>query len=334
MGESPQMQILQAQIEKAAQLPDVHLLIRGEEGTEKEDVARAIHGKSARSERPFVAIDCGALTAERLGMELFGHESEHVEPGMLPRKQGLLELAHGGTIYLEDLCAAPLSVQAKLYRALQNGTFQRVGSQVTHLLTTRIIAAAGNEIETAVREEKFNRQLHAVLGNMTISLPPLRTRCEDILQLANGYLQAFNRKYRLKYRGFTKKAKALLLRYHWPGNAAELRTALERTMLHGDSREVTAAKLKKHLRRFDEKHSSAGRTLPDVLQIDCHNFPPQGIALEALEKQIILAALEAANGNICRAARLLHIQRGKLRYRLERLGIRQSTISLLREADF
>jgi two-component system response regulator AtoC len=310
VGRSDQMQRVVDLVSKVAVTEGTTVLLRGESGVGKEVVARAIHARSPRADFPFLEINCTALPEALLESELFGHERGAFTDAK-ERKLGLLEVADGGTVLLDEIGDLPLGSQAKLLRFLETRTFKRVGGVRDIKVDVRIIASTNKELEQAVREGGFRRDLFYRLNVVPIVIPPLRERPEDVAPLAEFFLDAMTKSLRRPARTISKTALDMLTRYAWPGNVRELRNVIERATILEEGPEILPDHLPDELRLG----SSAIDLSPG------YALPPGGIDLEALEKDLITQALEQAKGNKTRAASLLGMTRDRLRYRLEKYQV-------------
>ena len=300
VGESAPMQRVQDEIQKVAN-SRATILIRGASGTGKELVARAIHLGGARAAKPFIKVNCAALSAGILESELFGHE-KGAFTGAHDRKIGRFELADGGTLLLDEVSEINVELQAKLLRALQEREIERVGGTRTIPVDTRIVATSNRDLEEAVAEGKFREDLFFRLNVITIELPPLRERKQDIARLAEHFLGVFNKENGRRLRGFSDAARKALLDYSWPGNVRELQNAVERAVVlsTGDWLEPadfqfnTAALL-----RNEDAGLAAGITVAEA------------------EQQLIFKTLEHCNQNRTRASEMLGISVRTLRNKLK-----------------
>lgn len=226
VGAGPSMREIRARLELIAR-SSATVLVRGESGTGKEVVARFIHARSARAERPFLAVNCAALSENLLESELFGHE-KGAFTGADKLRRGRFELADGGTLLLDEISEIPPALQAKLLRVLQESAFERVGSSVTQRVDVRVIATTNRELEKAVAEGKFREDLFYRLNVVPVELPPLRERLEDVPELARHFLEQIARRERSVVRHLEPEAVRVLQRYAWPGNVRELQNIIER----------------------------------------------------------------------------------------------------------
>ncbi|HTS57023.1 MAG TPA: sigma-54 dependent transcriptional regulator [Terriglobales bacterium] len=300
-------------LDTAARAARTHstVLIRGETGTGKELLARAIHFNSSRKHRPLITINCAAIPKELLESELFGHK-RGAFTGAVGEKRGKIETADGGTIFLDEIGEMPLELQVKLLRLIEEGEIEKIGSEVKNQVDVRIIAATHRDLQAMIEDGIFREDLYYRLVVIPLLLPPLRERMEDIPDL----VEYFFRKSRQKNdRPELVMAPALLpyfARYRWPGNVRELENVVERMVVLARGDEITVQDLPEFLRRE--------RAGVEALEID---LPPQGVSLEAIEKELIVKALERCGWNQTQAARYLDISRKTLIYRMERHGIRR-----------
>jgi len=249
---SPAMQEVYDIVERAADTRAT-VLITGESGTGKELIARALHEKSARAKGPFIAVSCAALPETLLESELFGHE-KNAFTGATTAKPGRFELAHNGTLFLDEIGDIPPLMQVKLLRVLQTWEFERVGATKTTKVDVRLIAATNHDLDAAVKEGKFRQDLYFRLNIVTIHVPPLRERQEDILPLARHFLARFSAQNQRELTDISPEAEALLLHYSWPGNVRELENTMERAVVLADPNEKTLSPhlLPASIRHFTE----------------------------------------------------------------------------------
>lgn len=286
------------------------VLITGETGTGKELAAREIHANSPRAREPFVAINCGAIPKDLFETEFFGHK-KGAFTGAAETEIGKLQLANHGTLLLDEISEMPVESQTKLHRVLEEHEFYPVGStQLVHV-DIRVIACSNRNLEQMVKEKLLREDLYFRLNVYTIHIPPLRERPEDILFLADHFMQLFNRKFAKQFRAVTTQASEALLRHPWKGNVRELRNILERTVLSEEGEII-------------EKEFLFGGTIPvmpDEPEENSFQLPPQGLDLEEVERNFIRQALRLANGNKTKAAKLLKLSPPTLYYRLEKYGL-------------
>jgi len=313
VGRSPAIARIVDLVGKVASSPGTTVLVRGESGVGKEVVAQAIHARSARRDYPFLEINCTALPETLLESELFGHERGAFTDAR-ERKQGLLELADRGSVLLDEIGDLPPGAQAKLLRFLETRTFKRVGGVRDIVVDVRIIASTNRDLEVAVRDGSFRRDLYFRLNVIPIVAPPLRERPEDVEPLAHYFLDQMAARLRRPPRTISRAALAMLVRYAWPGNVRELKNVIERAVILEEGTELQPAHLPEELQ-------------PGARALDLEpgfRLPPGGIALEQLEQDLIRQALLQARGNKTRAAELLGLTRDTLRYRVEKHRIEVS----------
>lgn len=285
-----------------------NVLIRGESGTGKDVVARAIHAQGPRKEEPFLRLNCTAIPEHLVETELFGHKGGAFTDAK-GAKQGLVELAHRGTLFLDEIGDMPAAAQAKLLGFLETRTFRRVGGVRDREVDVHVIAATNRNLEAAVGEGEFRDDLYFRLNVIPVELPPLRERPEDIAPLAVHFVDTLCFELRQPVRELAPATLQAMERYAWPGNAREIRNLLERLLLLYDDDPITPDLLPPEVRG-----DPAGDRRLMVL-------PPDGVNLEEVERELIQQALARTNGNKTGAARLLGLSRDTLRYRLEKHGI-------------
>jgi len=295
------------------------VLIAGESGTGKEMFARYLHHNSDRTDKPFVAINCAALPEHLLESELFGHE-KGAFTGAISRKPGKFELAHGGTILLDEITEMDLGLQAKLLRVLQESEFDRVGGVETVSVDVRVLATTNRDIEGAVAQGKFRQDLFYRLNVIPLKLPALRERGDDVLLLAEFFANKFSAAYGLGQLAFTENAKQWLMNYDWPGNVRELQNLMERAVLLAGTGPIQT----RHFLMGDELWMPDDLASVGAEQQAASQAPPPASMAEALsvmplhemEKRLILKSLEETTGNRTRAAELLGISVRTLRNKL------------------
>lgn len=310
IGSSPVMQKVFEQIQKVAKSSTTTVLITGESGTGKELVARAIYFLSDREGKPLMTVNCTALTEALIESELFGHEKGAFTDAKA-QKKGIFELADGGTVFLDEIGDMTPALQAKLLRVLEQKTFRRVGGNSDITVDVRIIAATNQPLEAKIAEGKFRTDLYYRLNVANIHLPPLMERGDDVLLLANFFLQEFNTMFHKHFKGLSDETRDLFLQYHWPGNVRELRNVMERAVLLDDGDLIFAHHVKLgHL-----------RNLPKAEEADKSEDAGAALSLYEIEKQTLIRALEKTNYNQSQAARLLKVGRDTLRYRMKKYGL-------------
>ncbi len=286
-----------------------NILIRGESGTGKDLVARAIHARGPRRAQPFLDVNCTALPEHLVESELFGHEAGAFT-GAQSAKRGLLEVAHKGTLFLDEIGDMPRAAQAKLLHFLETQTFRRVGAVRDIEVDVHVIAATNRDLKEAVSIGEFREDLFYRLDVVPILLPPLRERREDIEPLTVHFLSTLSQDMRQPAKRITSRAMEAIVSYDWPGNARHLRNVLERMLLFEDDEVIDVHHLPLEIRGVSDPGGGHHFVLPNA-----------GIDLEDLEKDLIVQALRQTEGNKSRAARLLGLSRDTLRYRLEKYGV-------------
>ncbi|MCS6886408.1 MAG: sigma-54 dependent transcriptional regulator [Acidobacteriota bacterium] len=309
IGESAEIQKIKKIILKIA-ASDETVLIRGESGVGKELVARAIHENSRRASANFCAVNCAAINENLLESELFGHE-KGAFTGAHTDKKGLFEAAANGTLFLDEIGDMSISMQAKILRALQEREILRVGSTRPTKIDVRLIAATNRDLEAMVKENSFRSDLYYRLNVIPIHLPPLRSRKEDIPILIDYFLA--RQPAAAKIKGLTPAAQKLLINYSWPGNVRQLESAIKRAVLLCEAEYIDVEDLPIEIRQ-----AGSGSTTSSFGKL-----PPEGISFEDLERSLILQAMEQADWNITRAAKLLGLTFRTLQYRLEKFDIKK-----------
>ncbi len=307
IAKSPRMAAVMEMARTISESDAETILLLGESGTGKNLLAQAIHYNSKRASRPFLEVTCTALPDQLLESELFGHERGAFTDARQGKK-GLCELAHRGTLFLDEIGDMSLGTQAKLLGFLESRSFRRVGGTRRLQVDLRIITATNRKMEGLIAEKKFREDLYYRLNVLEIEIPPLRERLEDIPLLAESFVDYFNRRFNKRVRGFDKKALQVMEDYSWPGNVRELRNAIERVMILTKKDTIAASELS-----LRSRGNAASETSPRSLI----TMPDQGVSLERVERELVRQALERTKGNQTRAAKLLHISRDQLRYRMK-----------------
>ena len=308
IGRGPRMRQVYQFIERVAP-SDSTVLILGESGTGKELASRALHLNSPRKSFPFLALNCAALTETLLESELFGHE-RGAFTSAIAQKKGLLEVAEGGTVFLDEIAEMPLTIQAKLLRVLQEREFVRLGGTRSIKLNVRFIAATNKDLQKAVREEKFRLDLFYRLNVVSLSMPPLRDRPEDIPLLTDHFLSRYSARANRKVKGLSPAARAALASYDWPGNIRELENAIERALVVGSSEWILPEDLPEALADSTVRVSTNAGSFHESIRI--------------AKKQLILQALEHSQGSFTQAAKLLDLHPNYLHRLVANLGLRAS----------
>jgi two-component system, NtrC family, response regulator HydG len=306
LGTSPAMQRVYQMVRQVAGARAT-VLITGESGTGKGEVARAVHALSPRKDGPFVSLHCAALAESLLESELFGHEKGSFT-GADKKRVGRFEQADGGTLFLDEIGEIPPATQIKLLRVLQERCFERVGGNETLKVDVRVVAATNKNLAEEVREKRFREDLYYRLNVVHIDMPPLRQRGNDIVLLAEHFLRRFARESNRRIDGFDDEARAKLVAHRWPGNVRELENAIERAVVFTEGELVGAAAL---------PFESVPATIEGGPRIP-------GATLAELEKFAILATLEAVEGSTSRAAEMLDISTRTIQYRLHEYGVASS----------
>ncbi|MBI4442592.1 MAG: sigma-54-dependent Fis family transcriptional regulator [Acidobacteria bacterium] len=295
---------------RAAQ-SDSTVLIRGETGTGKELLAKAIHFNSSRKGKPFVTINCGAIPRELLESELFGHVKGSFT-GALTHKKGKVEIADGGTLFLDEITEMPPELQVKLLRLVQESEIEKVGATSPIKINARFIAATNRNLQAMIEDGTFREDLYYRLAVVPFELPPLRERTEDIPELVQHFFAESKQKQGRPDLVLPSSLLPYFCAYRWPGNVRELENVLERLIVLTRGNEISLSDLPEFLRRE--------RPTLDALHLE---LPPQGISLEAVEKELILRALKKFNWNQTHAAKYLDLSRKTLIYRMEKYGIQK-----------
>jgi transcriptional regulator with PAS, ATPase and Fis domain len=304
VGESEAICGIKALLEKIAASPASTVLLFGESGTGKGLIAEEIHRHSARASRPFQHILCSALPETLLESELFGHE-----PGAFTdarkRKKGLLELAAGGTVFLDEIGELTHALQVKLLRFMEDHAFRRLGGTGDIRVDVRVIAATNRDLEQAVQDGSFRADLYYRLTVLPVRVPPLRERQGDLPRLADHFVALFNAEFGKRVRRISRAAKSRLESHPWPGNVRELKNVVERAVLLSEGEQLTPE---------DFPALTVAPAAPPAFEL-----PPEGIDLKELESDLVVQALRRCGGNRSHAARLLGLSRRQLLYRLKRL---------------
>jgi two-component system response regulator AtoC len=310
-GNSPLIKNVMELIEMISQTPRTSVLIQGESGTGKELAANAIHYRSKRANKPLMKINCGAIPENLLETELFGYEKGAFTDAK-GTKKGLLELANGGTVFLDEIAEMKSYLQTKLLRVLENQRFMRVGGEREISVDVRIIAATNKDLSALVNAGQFRKDLYYRLKVMVIEMPPLRERREDTLLLANRFIEENKRELGKNVTGISEAGREYLLNYSWPGNVRELKNIVERAMILSDGKEILPDHLPIELRKSQGDTASVGVT--DSAEL----------TLEAAEKKHITDVLMLMEWNKSKASRVLGISRSTLREKLKKYAISEA----------
>ncbi len=309
IGSAPVLRPLYDVLKRLESVEAPTVLITGESGTGKDVLARSIHGRGPRSDKPFVAIDCASLPEQLIESELFGHERGAFTDAK-NLKQGLFEVAEGGIVFLDEIGELPLGTQSKLLRALEDRTFKRVGGVRRYPLNVGIYAATNRDLRAEVEAGRFREDLYFRLNVIHIQVPPLRDRRSDLPALVDIFLDQLGRRLGRTLEGIDGEAMERLQSYTWPGNVRELRNTLERLVLLAPEPIVRVDHLPAEI-RFARESVNTTEGCPFTL-------PEEGVDLEAVERGLLMQALERTGWNQSASARLLGISRYALRYRMEK----------------
>ncbi|MDA8171473.1 MAG: sigma-54 dependent transcriptional regulator [Nitrospiraceae bacterium] len=291
----------------------VTVLILGESGTGKELVARAIHYSGTRSTKPFTAINCASIPESLLESELFGYEPGAFT-GASSRRTGLFEATNGGTVFLDEIGDLPPAIQSKILRVLQEKELRRLGGRETIKVDVKIIAATNKDLEKEIKSGRFREDLYYRLRIVTIELPPLRERKEDIPELVGYFLEKYNKEFGRRIKKVNESVLRAFADYHWPGNVRQLEAVVERAVLICDTDTIMPGDIKGELR--SAQRGQAG------LDIE---IPEEGISFDELEKELLRKAMAKAGGVAARAAKLLGMSYKTFWYRWEKLSVQNSS---------
>ncbi len=315
IGSSSAIRQILSIIERVIQNREVSVLLCGETGTGKEIVARSIHDNSSTGNELFVEVNCAAIPEHLLESELFGYE-KGAYTGAERNKRGLFELADGGTLLLDEIGYMSLGLQAKLLKAIEEKTFRRLGGEREIRVKVRIIASTNIDLAAAMQERKFREDLYYRLNEIQMTLPPLRERDEDVILLAENFIEEFDRQYNLNLRTLSDTSKELLRQYHWPGNVRELRNAIKRAMIMNDAEILTPEMIPVSIRSTNSLATQIWNSKQLVIDI-----PKDGVSFEEVEKQLIAHTLRSTEWNKNRAARMLKISRPRLLRKIEKYDL-------------
>ena len=310
LGRSKRLLAVLDMASRAAQTTST-VLIRGETGTGKELLARAVHFNSSRKQKPFITINCGAIPKDLLESELFGHVKGSFT-GAVAHKTGKVEAADGGTLFLDEIGDMPLELQVKLLRLVQQGEVEKIGSTSPIKVDIRIMAATHRNLQAMIEDQTFREDLYYRLSVIPLELPPLRERPDDVAELVRSFFKRAIEKHARPSLQLPDELLAYFEQYRWPGNIRELENVIERLVVLGDGDLIRLGDLPDVLRSQPTKKN--------VLQVQ---LPPEGISLEAVERELILKALQKCDWNQTRAAEYLDLSRKTLIYRMEKFNLRQ-----------
>jgi len=307
---SPKMEAVKKMILKVARSNST-VLVRGESGTGKELIARAIHNQSPRSSEMFQAVNCAAINENLLESELFGHEKGSFT-GAHAEKKGLFEIADRGTLFLDEIAELDVAMQAKLLRALQERKIRRVGGTHEISVDVRVIAATNRDLRAMVADGRFRDDLYYRINVLSVDVPPLHERREDIPVLIDYFVKKHTRNTSRLVRGLPPETRKLMIDYSWPGNVRQLESAIERAILLCEGDQITVDDLPLEVRQESRPIAEGAFKLP-----------PEGISFEDVERDLIMQAMEQTDYNITKSAKLLGLTFRTLQYRLEKFGIKR-----------
>ena len=320
---SDKMKKVVAIMKRLALKSDLTILILGESGTGKNYLCQKIHEMSSRRDAPYVQIGCSNIPDHLIESELFGYEKGAFTDAKASKK-GLIEVAEGGTVLLDELGDMPYQFQTKVLKLLEERCFRRIGGLEDTQVDIRILAATNRDLKLEVQDKKFRLDLFYRLNIATIELPPLRERPEDILVLINSFLNIFCAKYGACSKTISAEGLAILEAYPWPGNVRQLKNLVEKLVVLSDGEEISAAEINENLDApldGSGKQAAGASTASDLTKPPPASSLPEDLSLEAMEERFITRALEKAKGNQRQAATLLNISRDALRYRLKKMKI-------------
>ncbi len=309
-GKSDKIAAVKSFVKKIAKIRNTTILLHGESGTGKNLVAHAIHKQSMMADAPFVEINCASIPETLIESEIFGYE-KGAFTNALTSKKGLLEEADGGTLFLDEIGELPMPLQAKFLSFLETKRFRRLGSTQEHTVQVRIIAATNRNLQKAVEAKEFRQDLFYRLNVVSTELPPLRELGDDVLILANFYINYFSFDFGKKFTGLTKEAQDKLTHYRWPGNVRELRNVIERAAIFAEGPQITAD----DLLLFDTMSTTQPSRPADI------SLPDNGLSLFDLEKKLLSQALDRSSGNQTQAAKLVGLSLDTFRYRLKKYDL-------------
>ncbi|WP_419193727.1 sigma-54-dependent transcriptional regulator [Acinetobacter terrae] len=326
IGQSLPIQQLRITLNKIAR-SQAPVFITGESGTGKEVIANLVHRLSNRNEGPFIAINCGAIPTELMESELFGHKKGSFS-GATQDKQGLIQSAHGGSLFLDEIAELPLTMQVKLLRAVQEKRIRPVGSDAEIDVDFRVISASHQDLEALVQQGRFRHDLFFRIHVMDLVLPPLRERGDDIILLAHHFIQKISQEWGIPQKQLTERARNFLLSQYYPGNVRELRNIIERAITLSDEDKIDLQHLQSAPLRYptvtplDHQQESTNAFRSDIL-VSAKKLPDEGLELylENIEKDILLNALNLTHWNRTLAAKKLGMSFRSLRYRLKKFGL-------------
>ena len=314
IGISKSMQDVFRFILRVTNSPSTPVLVYGETGTGKCHVARTLHYFSERSDKPFIEINCTTFQETLLEAELFGYEAGAFTDAKR-QKKGLLELAHEGTFFLDEIGEMSLWLQAKILKVIEEQSFRRVGGTHEIQVDARIISATSKELEQKIREGTFREDLYYRLNVARVNLPPVRERKEDIILLIDHFVNLLNLKLNKKIKGLSPEATDKLINYKWPGNVRQIRNIIERAILFEKGDEISIDSIGHFTNIGDSELTDQESSYGEI------QLPIQGLSIENVEQSLIKQAIEMSNGNKSKAAKLLGLTRATLNYRLKKYDL-------------
>ena len=309
VGASPEMRKILEMTEKVANTDAATVLIQGESGTGKEMIAQAVHDLSKRGNMPFITLNCPGVPEHLLENELCGHE-KGAYTDAYGLKKGLLEMADGGALFLDEIGDMGQGMQAKILRLIEQKTFRRMGGVKDIHVDIRIITATNKDLRKLMAEGKFREDLFYRINIIALRIPALRERREDILPLVKHFVDKYNEDFHKTIREMSKEVEHFFMAYDWPGNVRELKNVIERAMILGEGDTLLLEHLPMEIVGGNQEQIMTGLRLP-----------PEGISMDKLEEALVREALKMTGGNQTKAARLLGISRDSLRYRMQKFGI-------------
>ncbi|MFQ6613781.1 MAG: sigma-54-dependent transcriptional regulator [Fidelibacterota bacterium] len=311
ISKSESMQNVMETIKKLVHVESGTILLLGETGTGKDTLARVIHEHSPRRDKPFIVVNCASLSENLLESELFGHERGAFTDAK-NRKLGQVELAHGGTVYLDEIGEIPIGFQAKLLRFIETQSFYRVGGTRELKMNVRIIASTNRDLKEEIKAGNFREDLYFRLNIISLTIPPLRNRKEDIPFLINRFIEQYNEELSSDTEGISEQAMELLKQYHYPGNVRELKNIIERIFLLEKPKIIEPWHLPSYISRKVERNEQS-----PVQSINLDSYF-EGKTFAAVEQELIEWALKKEKGNQSRAAKRLNITRDQIRYKIKK----------------
>ena len=323
IGSSPALTEVNGILDRVSDTPTT-VLITGESGTGKELIARALHEHSSRKGKPFIKVNCAAIPRELIESELFGHQ-RGAFTGAVGSKPGRFELASGGTLFLDEVGEIAPEMQVKLLRVLQESEFERVGGIKTIRVDVRLVAATNRDLKRLSETGEFRKDLFFRLNVVSMRLPPLRERVEDVPVLVGHFLEKFNERLKKKVIGLEPEAAQILEQYAWPGNIRELENVIERAVLFCDGPKLRAVDISPEVRAALGMKSMLppAEDLTSGVPVDGGLKEQVRVATSRLERELVRRALDQTSGNVTHAARLLKISRKGLQLKMKELGLRE-----------